>query len=428
MPFNVNVQQIYSLAFASNHLEHLLPLFTRVESWSEILRRNARVVCGIEDGFIIGMCTDDRGEMVGSGPGMLLDQFSSGWMAQLFWQYYLYTGDLGFLRERAYPFLCKVMRVYEEMLEETQGRFSLPLGISAEFGNDISPRILGRNPSSQLACIHMLLDALLESARLLNIPPRPIWKSMRENLPPFTLIGRPGDERIAIWEGQDLDFCHRHHSHLSCIYPFDTLGELTPEIQGIVDNSIDHWISKGMGKWSEWSMPIAAIIQCRMGFKESPWQILQMWRKLFVNEGLATVYAARFPGLTTHRKDLQKSSLETHEIMQLDGTMGAVTAFYEMLVHTRNGITHIFPGVPDEMKDIAFSNIRVPGGFLISAERRNSKLQSVHIKSTIAGALTLDIGGCPAMTLIEKKKPKRRVALPVRLVMKPNEKFLFRPV
>lgn len=429
--FNVNVQEVYSLAFGSNQLEHIMPLFDMLDSWHNVLRRNAETLFGIDDGLIIGMCVDDRGEMVYGGAGVLIDHACSGWVAQMYWQYYLYTGDIKFLRERAYPFMHGIMRVYEEMLEEKDGRLSIPLCISAEFGNDIRPRLMGRDPSWQLACIHMLVNSLLEASRLLKKRPRPVWRAIKEKLPLYTLIGRKGEERIAIWEGQDLDFSHRHHSHLSAIYPFDSLGEITPEKQEIVENSIDHWISRGMGQWSEWCMPWAAIIQSRMGFKDSPWIILQIWRKLFINEGLSTVYTPRFRGLSVHRssmKELRKKPIETTEIMQLDGTMGCATAIYEMLVHARGGETHIFPGVPDDMEDISFTNIRLPGAFLISAERKNFKLQSISIKSLIGGSIIIHADGNPAMMLSRNRKKLIQVQLPLSLICKSGETLILTKV
>lgn len=391
------------------------------------MRRNAKVVCGIDDGLILGMCVDDRGEMLGGGPGVLMDHACSGWTAQLFWLYYQHTGDLAFLRDRAYPFMHAVMRVYEEMLERKDGRLSLPVCISAEYGNDIAPRWMGRDPSWQLACIHMLADALLESARLLKTPPRPIWRQIKAELPPYTLIGKPGDEHIAIWEGQDLDQCHRHHSHLSCIYPFDTLGEPTPETQRIVDNSIDHWISRGMGKWSEWCMPWAAIIQARLGFKEAPWLLLRIWKELFINEGLATVYLPQFPGFTVHRKADQKKPRETNEIMQLDGTMSGVTALYEMLVHTQGTVTRVFPAIPDAWKDVVFSNIGLPGGFLVSAKRSRGVLAFVKIRSPRGGRMTLEVTGHSALKLVRQRGKPVPVRLPARLTFQPGETVWLQP-
>ncbi len=425
--FNVNVQQVYTLPLAANQTDHLLPLFDWIEANRETFRGYARTLCGIEDGLVIGMSSDDRGQLLGLGPGVLIDHACTGWIAQLYWHYYLYTGDKGFLRERAFPFLRSTLRVYEAMLEERDGRLSLAVGISAEFGNDIHPRSMGRDPSWQLACIHMLVDALTEAARILDVPPEPAWAVLREKVPPFTLVGPPGEERIGIWEDQDLAFCHRHHSHLAALYPFDSLGALTPQTERILERSIDHWIATGMGKWSEWCMPWAAILQARLGFREAPWLLLRIWRELFVNEGLAAVYLPRFRGFTAHRKDDQKKPRETNEIMQLDGTMASVSALYEMLVQTRQGVTHVFPAIPGAWTDLAFAGLRLPGAFLIDAERKRSTLRFVRIHSLHGGELTLAVEGHAALRLRRGRKTAT-VTLPARLSFRPGESVRLHPI
>jgi hypothetical protein len=114
--------------------------------------------------------------------------------------------------------------------------------------------------------------------------------------------------------------------------------------------------------------------------------------------------------------------------MQLEGTMGCATAIYEMLVHTKGGVTHVFPSVPDDMKDISFSNIRLPGAFLIGAERKDFKLKSINIKSLIGGEIAIHVDGNPAMMLSRKKKNNSSVQLPLRLNCKPGETLILTPV
>jgi hypothetical protein len=63
-----------------------------------------------------------------------------------------------------------------------------------------------------------------------------------------------------------------------------------------------------------------------MEFRESPLLLMKIWREVFVNEGWATVYLPKFPGVTAHRRSDQKKPRETNEIMQLDGTFAAATA------------------------------------------------------------------------------------------------------
>lgn len=400
--FNVNIQEIYTPAFASGNFAHLLPLFDMLESepFQTVMRNNARNLFGIDDGLLLTHAVDDRGMQCGwINTGSVLDFACGGWTAQLYWLYYKYTLDKDFLKKRALPFILGVMRVFEAALEERDGRLSIPLSISAEYGcifkvkkngRDVNQNS-GRDPSYQLACAHMLADILLECCKILDLPPKPVWLDIKARLPQYTLAGDGDEQHIAIWEGQDLDVCHRHHSHLACIYPFDTLPQPDSEQQKIIDNSIDHWILRGMGQWSEWCYPWAAIIQARLGFKEAPALLLDIWRKIFVNESMATVYLPKFRGLTAHRRADMLKPKETHEIMQLDGTMGAAAAIMEMLVHQRGDTVYLFPGTPSDWSDIEFRNIRLPGAFYISAARKNGRLESVRVKSLKGGNFRISL-------------------------------------
>ena len=408
--FNVNVQQVYSLALPIGAGAHMLPLFDMLESepYQRHLRQNARMLFGIEDGLLMFHALDDVGTQCGgASAGAVLDFVCGGWTALLYWWHYAYSGEVEFLRTRAYPFMCGVMRVFEEALQEHDGRLSLPLAISAEYGCifkvEIAGRLCnqntGRDPSNQLTCIHALANALIAAAQVLGVAPRPRWLDIKARLPRFTTVA----EHVAIWEGQDLDVSHRHHSHLSMVYPFDLSGELTAAEQQVVDASIDHWVWRGMGQWSEWCYPWAAMIQARSGFKDAPALLLNLWRHLFLNESLATVYLPRFRGLTSHRRDDMRKPKATNEIMQLDGTMAGATALIELLVHERGGVVHLFPAIPEEWPEAAFSGVRLLGGCTIGAQRQAGRVIRISLHSPQARRVHLELGqdGPPLLLHLE---------------------------
>lgn len=400
--FNVNIQQIYTLAPATGNFEHLMPLFDMLESvpFQKVMRDNAQNMFGIDDGLLLTHAVDYRGMQCGGiSAGTALDFACGGWMAQLYWLYYKYTLDEDFLRKRALPFMRGVMRVFEECLEESDGQLNIPLGISAEYkqifkqdGGCATCQTTGRNPSYQLACLHMLADILLEAYKITGEYPEKIWYDIKNRLPRYSLIKEGDRSRIAIWEGQDLDVCHRHHSHLALIYPFDTLPYPTPDEKEIIDNSIDRWVEKGMGQWSEWCYPWAAIIHARLGFKQTPEILLNLWKEIFVNESMATVYLPRVQGLSAHRRADMLKPLEANEIMQLDGTMATATAIIEMLVHHKGNTVYLFRGVPDKWADVSFENVHLPGAFLISADRKRGKIEMVRVKSLKGGAFYIWTG------------------------------------
>ncbi|OGV32225.1 MAG: hypothetical protein A2020_14505 [Lentisphaerae bacterium GWF2_45_14] len=428
--FNVNIQQIYTLAFPIGKLEHLTPLFDMLESdifWAN-MRHNAKVMFGIDDGLLLTHAVDDRGFQCGwISAGSTLDQACGAWTAQLYWLYYKYSGDKEFLEKRAFPFMSGVLRVYEEMLEECDGKLAIPFAISAEYGcRNPNGLTAGRNPSYQLAAIHMLLNALLESCGILGKEPPSAWEEMKRSVAPFTVIEgvdsyKMKEKRIAVWEKQDLEVCHRHHSHLASIYPFDSLPvEQDEEMKEIIDNSIDKWILMGMGQWSEWCIPWAAILQTRLGFNNAPSVLLNMWKEIFVNEGMTTVYLPRFRGIVAHRRhDLGKPK-ESNEVMQLDGTMGCATALLEMLAHTHSGVTKLFVGVPDKWRDVSFSNIRLPGPFSVSASKVNGLIKEVEIKSLGGTKIKLDIFGVKEM-ILEKNGQQNKFKLPGTIELEKDE-------
>jgi alpha-L-fucosidase 2 len=430
--FNVNVQEVYTLAVHAGHPAHLLPLFDMLEAepFYNIMRQTAKRVYGVDDGLVITHAVDDRGRQVGGLSGAsVLDQACGGWTAQLYWLYYQYTGDVTFLRDRAYPFLRGMMRAYEGMLAKRDGRYHIPASISAEYrghnahGEEVRH---GPDPSYQIACIHMLLGALFEACGVLEIEPEATWRDIQANLPLYTLVGEPEKPRIGVWEGQDLTECHRHHSHLACIYPFDTLDATTPEMQAVVDNSINHWISMGMGEWSEWCFPWAAILQARVGLNEGPKTLLSMWRDVFINEGLTTVYLPRSRGITNHRQEKTLVPLETNEVMQLDGTSGGATAMYEMLAHVRRGVIRIFPGVPSAWRDVAFSRMPLPGMARLSARKQNGRFLEAELVSLRGGTYRVEIAGLNEAQLTLRDRTEE-ISLPVCIELGRGEMARIRP-
>lgn len=385
--FNVNVQQVYTLAPSIGAASHMMPLFDMLESsgFQDSMKKNAKSLFGIDDGLLLTHAVTDQGRQCGGvGTGAVLDFVCGGWTALLYWMYYRHTEDTTFLRDRALPFMRGVMNVFKAALREKDGALELPLSISAEYGCTFPITVngkecrqnTGKNPSNQLTCCHLLANALMEAERITGQTPDPFLERIKRELPHFSVV----NDRVAIWEGQDLDVCHRHNSHLSMIYPFDITGELDADERKAVDNAVEHWIWRGSGQWSEWSYPWAAILQARWGMSESPSVLLDVWKRLFLNESLATVYLPRFRGISSHRHQDMLKPKESSEVMQLDGTMAGATALLEMIVHEKNGVVTLFPALPETWKNLTFKRIRLPG-VCVSGSVRNGNHAEVVFES-----------------------------------------------
>jgi alpha-L-fucosidase 2 len=375
--FNINVQMCYWPAFKGNRFQHLMPLFDMMFGWEDSLRDNAKKFVGIDDGIMLPHAVDDKGTCMGGFWTGCIDHACMAWIAQMMFDYCMYSGDVLLLKEKIFSFMKGTMRVYEEMMDFDGGVYSLPVSVSPEY-RGASMNAWGKNASFQLACIHRLLRNLVAASEVMNIEPEAKWLDMMEKLPPASFVDEV-NPRLALWEGTDLEESHRHHSHLGAIYPFDTIDISDKKCKEVLKNSIIHWIIKGMGFWTGWCMPWASIIHSRIDNGAAAEEILSIWQSIFTNEGHGTLHDAGYSCVSMMRASLWGKGRT--EIMQLDAGFGAVTAIQEMLMHSRQGILHIFPGVPCTWKNCSFHEMPTEFGVFVSAERQNRKTVKVVLRA-----------------------------------------------
>ena len=388
--FNINVQMCYWPAYHGNCLEHLRPLFDLIHSWMPQLHRNAKVLIGIDDGVMLPHAVDDRCTCMGGMWTGTIDHGCTAWVAQMMYRYYRYTRDTEFLRDQAYPFMRGALRVYEEMLEpDDEGHLVLPVSVSPEYRGG-AMNAWGRNASFQLACIHRLCEDLQDAAAELGEKSEPAWSEIQTKVPRACLIDSGhGDKQIALWEGTPLEESHRHHSHLAGITPFDIFTEDDPGID-VVHKSIAHWIKMGMGLWSGWCVPWASMIHTRLGNAEDAELWIEVWQRLFTNEGHGTLHDVAFSGFSlTGKGAVTPDEPPTNEKMQMDAGMSCVTAIQEMLLHEERGVTVLFKGAPKAWKNVGFQSMATDGGFLVSADRISGDVGPVSIESPHGGNLRL---------------------------------------
>jgi len=371
--FNINVQACYSPAFRGGHFAHLMPLFRMILSWRPLLRENARKFCGIDDGYVLPHSVDDRGVCIGGFWTGTIDHASAAWMASYMYRYVKYSGDLAFLKDGAYDFMKGAMNVYLAMLEERDGRLSIPLGPSPEWMGADTRRAVGRNPSFQLAACHRLAQDLIDAAARIGETPDARWLDVEKRLPAFSRVtetvgdaavwGNAVSDGLAIFEGVNLHESHRHHSHLAGLYPFDTIPRGKGENREMIDSSYENWTLRGTGLWTGWCVPWASVLHVDAGNAVAAVQMLRAWDAYFCDEGHGSHHNAVFDGFTNLRNG--------RDVMQMDGQCAAATAVLELLVHEINGEVHYFRGCPDKWRDVSFENVALSDGRRVSGRRAN---------------------------------------------------------
>lgn len=360
--FNINVQECYSPAYRGGHFKNLMPLFRMVLSWRPLLRDNARKFVGVDHGYVLPHSVDDRGVCIGGFWTGTIDHASTAWIASMMMRYVRYSGDTSFLKSGAFDFMKGAMSVYRAMMEERNGRLSIPIGPSPEWGDSNVQKAVGRDPSFQLAAAHRLAMDLADAAVLLGESPDPMWLDVSKRLPAFT----DGPNGFQLFEGQPFIASHRHHSHMAGIYPFDTVDFGDPNSRRAAYATYRNWVFKGPGEWSGWCVPWAAILHTRFGSADAAVQMLHNWKVFYNNPGHGSLHDAFRSGFTVFTG--------RPTIMQMDGQCAAVTAILELMAHETNGRVEFFKGCPDDWKEVSFENLALSDGRRVSGSRINGKV------------------------------------------------------
>ena len=358
--FNINVQECYSPAYRGGHFEHLMPLFKMVLSWRPHLRENAKKFVGIDNGYVLPHSVDDRGVCIGGFWTGTIDHASTAWVAAMMMRYVRYSGDVAFLKSDAYDFMKGAMNVYRMMMEEKDGRLSIPVGPSPEWGDDDVRKAVGRDPSFQLAAAHRLARDLIDAAKRLGDEPDPMWLDVEKRLPAFTA----GEDGIRLFEGQSLTETHRHHSHMAGLYPFDTIDVAANA--HAVHMTYYNWQLRGTGMWTGWCVPWAAILNLHVGYDRAAVELLRCWDAYYCDDGHGSHHNAVHMGFTGWNYGIG--------IMQMDGQCAAATAVMELMAHEVNGKVEFFKGCPPSWKEVSFENLALSDGTRVNGRRVNGKI------------------------------------------------------
>jgi alpha-L-fucosidase 2 len=109
---DMNIEMNYWQVLSGNMAEISLPYFDYYESMVEDFQANAKNIAGCRG--ILSPMSGTSHQLSGLSWGYWTA--GAGWLAELFYDYWLYTGDKEFLAKRAVPYMKEVALFYEDYL------------------------------------------------------------------------------------------------------------------------------------------------------------------------------------------------------------------------------------------------------------------------------------------------------------------------
>jgi len=150
------------------------------------------------------------------------------WCARWFWDHYLVTGDLDFLRNRALPVYKDLALFYEDFLsvKDKDGNYIFVPSFSPENnpGNLNPSCMMSINASMDTSMCREVLGNLIQASELLGIETDnvPKWKAILAKLPTYQ-VEPDGAMKEWCWPGLSERYVQRHISHLYGAWPGDEI-------------------------------------------------------------------------------------------------------------------------------------------------------------------------------------------------------------
>ncbi|MDR1937563.1 MAG: glycoside hydrolase family 95 protein [Tannerellaceae bacterium] len=302
-----------------------------------------------------------------------------GWLCRHLWQHYLYTKDLLFLKETAYPIMKGAAQFYNSwLIDDGNRRLVTPVSNSPE-NAFIYIDEYGRQKSAgmtmagtlDLAIIRELFQNTIDAEKILqtDIDFSLVLESKLAKLYPYQ-IGKRG--QFLEYFKEFIESPPRHNT--SPYYPLYPGNQFTleknPELTQAVKTLILNRTASRPGGGG-WVAAWYAALWARLGEGE---------RTLPYIEGLVN---------RTHLNLFSGGG----SVFQIDANLGYTAAVAEMLLQSHSGEIKLLPALPGAWPSGTVNGLCAEGGFEVSLSWQDMNLTGATIKSKTGNRAIIRYGG-----------------------------------
>ena len=366
---NENLQMIYWQALSGGLRETMLPVFDYFDGMMDDFHENARKLYGCRGIYIPAVTTPPSGLLKTIRPHIIHWTGAAAWIAHHYFDYFLYTGDKEFLRDRALPFLRETVMFYEDFFtigedgyyisspsnspENSPGNYYDGKGMGSAMETTI-------NATMDFALAKEVLKHLIDGSELIGEYPDEIakWKQMATHIPPYEINE---DGAIKEWMHPFFkdNYHHRHQSHIYPVFPGREVNhDSDPELFEAFVTAIDKRHVIGLGEQTGWSLVHMSNVYSRLLDGDQALECLDLLTRSCMKNNL----------YTTHNdwRGMGVGLEMEWAPFQIDANTGLSSAVQQMLLHSRTGHISILPALPSRWEKGSITGLLARGRISVS--------------------------------------------------------------
>jgi len=421
---NYNIQQTFWGCYAANHPELAEPYDQLISGYATRARWLARTIYGMNGAFyphVLYAYEPDDPAQVKSPVGRQYIHHVwgftlgvSAFTVQPLWWHYKYQPDPAFLKQTAYPAVRDVAIFYADFVDQCErqnGRVVLAPSVSPEHWGWTKNFEKNRNCSFDISMAQYILNAAIEGATTLHCDPDCItrWTRALALLPDYPSTKTENPVVVDVEGASPINY--NITVPATPVFPSDVVTWQSPAPQrALFKRTIESIQWNGNN-----SMVMLGVARARLDMPDTLGWIAE------------EVEARLRPNKTP---TLNRLGAHFNAFGHYTEQFAATMLLSELLIQSVGDVIRVFPAWPRE-RNARFRHLRTQGGFLVSAEIKDRRIDRIDIESTVGGPLRM-LSPWKGISFSYAGQTSRRSIAPdaqgiVSLSTRSGERLIFKP-